>query len=310
MRFRQGAGLADVDPAYEARVGNTWPRGVASRHDAAAMGKDPQRCGSAGSCGRRDRDGQGVASARAGAGAWLAQPIAVPSKLASLRASAFLPAAVLASALTGVAHADVGALNTDAFDLSGALDRDVAPTRRSLEVAVGAGYTQGVGGAGSVGSLEDLTGPGGSVELQLGLRASPGWSLGLYSTLARFRRGDESADGTRAYGATAGVQAVWHSRESRSLDPWVSVGAGWRGLWLSPRGGDTISVHGVEVFRLQLGIDYRFTPWLSVAPVIGASASLFLAEDASMDSSLTAIHDNRLNLYGFTGVLGRFDLGG
>jgi hypothetical protein len=103
---------------------------------------------------------------------------------------------------------------------------------------------------------------------------------------------------------------VWHARESRSLDPWISVGAGWRGLWLSPRGGETSSVHGIEVFRLQLGIDYRFTPRLSIAPVIGASASVFVVENAAMESSLTAVHDNRLNLYGFTGVLGRFDIGG
>jgi hypothetical protein len=251
-----------------------------------------------------------VASARAGAGASIARAIPVQAnQLVSVAVSALVPALV-ASALTGgVAHADVGALNTNAFDLSGALDRDVAPTRRALEVAIGAGYTQGVGGAGSVGSLEDLTGPGGGVELQLGLRASPGWSLGLYSTLARFRRGDEIADGTRAYSATAGLQAVWHARASRSLDPWIGVGAGWRALWLSPRGAETVSVHGVEVFRLQLGIDYRFTPWLSVAPVIGASASLFIVENAAMEDSLTSVHDNRLNLYGFTGVLGRFDIG-
>ena len=50
--------------------------------------------------------------------------------------------------------------------------------------------------------------------------------------------------------------------------------------------------------------------WLSVASVIGASASVFVVENAAMESSLTAVHDNRLNLYGFTGVLGRFDIGG
>lgn len=208
------------------------------------------------------------------------------------------------------AHADPEDLNADAFDLSGALDRDVAPTRRALELAIGAGYTQGVGGAGTAGSVEDVTGPGGGIELQLGLRATPQWSIALYGTVARFRHGDGMADGSRAHSATAGVQAVWHSRAARSLDPWISVGAGWRGLWLSPRGAESSSVHGIELARIQLGIDYRFTPWFAIAPVIGASATAFVAEDAAMASSLSAVHDNRLNLYGFTGVLGRFDLGG
>jgi hypothetical protein len=220
--------------------------------------------------------------------------------------------AVLASVFAGgaPAHADPEALNADAFDLSGALDRDVAPTRRALEIAVGAGYTQGVGGAGGAGSVEDVTGPGGGIELQVGVRWSPRFSIGMYGTLARFRHGDAIAEGSRAHSATAGVQAVWHSRESRSLDPWISVGIGWRGLWLAPKDAMASSVHGVELVRLQVGIDYRIAPWLAISPVVGASASLLLFEDGATGSELTAVHDNRLNLYGFTGILGRFDLGG
>ena len=218
---------------------------------------------------------------------------------------------VVASSLgAGAAHADPEDLNSDAFDLSGALDRDVAPTHRALEVAIGGGYTQGVGGAGTAGSVEDLTGPGGGIELQLGLRATPQWGVALYGTAARFRHGDTVADGSRAYSTTAGVLAVWHSRASRSLDPWVSVGAGWRALWLSPAGAESTSVHGIELVRIQLGIDYRFTRWLAIAPMIGASASLFVVEDGAMSMSLSTVHDNRFNLYGFTGVLGRFDIGG
>jgi hypothetical protein len=244
------------------------------------------------------------------AGASLAEAIAVQPTHVVLVFGPVLVAGAMSVMVAGAAHADPESLNADAFDLSGALDRDVAATRRSVEVAVGGGYTQGIGGAGSAGAVEDVTGPGGGIELQLGLRASPRWGVGMYGTLARFRHGEELADGTRAYSATGGVLAVWHSRESRSLDPWISVGAGWRGLWLSPKGAEATSVHGIEVVRLQLGIDYRFTPWLSIAPVIGASASVFVVENAAMESSLTAVHDNRLNLYGFTGVLGRFDIGG
>jgi len=61
---------------------------------------------------------------------------------------------------------------------------------------------------------------------------------------------------------------------------------------------------------LQLGVDFRITPAIAITPVIGASASMFLVDDAAMESSFTAVQDHRLNLYGFTGVLGRFDLGG
>lgn len=208
------------------------------------------------------------------------------------------------------ARGDIESFNTDAFDLSGALDREVPATSTSLEIAVGGGYTQGVGGAGSSGSVEDITGPGGTVELQVGVRWTSQFSLGVYGTLARFRHGDQFADGSSAHGATAGIHAVWHARASRSLDPWISAGSGWRGLWLSPSEGIPMSVHGIELLRIQLGIDYRFTRWFAISPVIGISASLFLVEGADMATERTRLQDNRLNVYGFTGILGRFDIGG
>jgi hypothetical protein len=161
-----------------------------------------------------------------------------------------------------------------------------------------------------IGAIEDLAGPGATVEVQLGYRLSPRLSAGLYGTAARFRHGDSIGDGSRAYGATAGVQAVWHGTTNRSLDPWVSVGAGWRGLWLERTGTQRSSMQGIELVRLQLGIDYRLTARLAVAPVISASLSVFLAESAVMPETFTSIEDKQLNLYGFAGFLGRFDLGG
>jgi hypothetical protein len=209
----------------------------------------------------------------------------------------------------GSAIADPGALNPDAFNLSGALDREVAPTRTSLEIAVGGGYTQGVGGAGSAGQLEDITGAGGTAEVQLGLRVTPTFSIGAYGTLARFQPGDAMTTGGRAHAATAGLQAIWHARESRSLDPWISVGAGWRGLWLSPKDAASSSAYGAELVRVQLGVDYRISPSVAITPVIGASASVFVVEGGPM-TDLSSIDDKELNLYGFTGLLGRFDIGG
>jgi hypothetical protein len=217
---------------------------------------------------------------------------------------------VLASVVAGgSAFADPGALNPDAFNLSGALDREVAPTRTSLEIAVGGGYTQGVGGAGSAGELEDITGAGGTVEVQLGLRVTPTFSIGGYGTLARFQPGDATTPGGRAHAATAGLQAIWHARESRSLDPWISVGTGWRGLWLSPKDAASSSAYGAELVRVQLGVDYRISSRVAVTPVIGASASVFVVEGGPM-TDLSSIRDKALNLYGFTGLLGRFDIGG
>jgi hypothetical protein len=218
-------------------------------------------------------------------------------------------AAAIATARSGVANADPESLNPDAFDLSGAIDRPVPPTHGPLEVVIAGGYTQGAGGAGLIGNIEDVAGPGGTVELQLGYRVSPRFSAGVYGAVARFRHGDAIGDGSRAYGATAGIQAVWHTSATRSVDPWLSAGIGWRGLWIDRVGIPASSMQGIELLRLQLGIDYRLSPRLAVAPVISASLSIFLVENAAMPDDFTAVQDKRLNLYGFAGVLGRFDLG-
>jgi hypothetical protein len=218
-------------------------------------------------------------------------------------------AAAGAIAAAGDARADPESLNPDAFDLSGAIDRPVPATRGPFEIVVAGGYTQGAGGAGLIGNIEDVAGPGGTVELQLGYRASSRFAAGVYGAIARFRHGDAIGDGSRAYGATAGVQAVWHTSNTRSVDPWASVGIGWRGLWIDRIGAPASSMQGIELLRLQLGIDYRLSPRLAVAPVISASLSIFLVENATMPDDFTPVQDKRLNLYGFAGLLGRFDLG-
>src|SRR5262249_29968512 len=129
-------------------------------------------------------------------------------------------AAAGAIAFAGDASADSESLNPDAFDLSGAIDRPVPPTLGPLEIGLAAGYTQGAGGAGMIGTIEHVAGPGGPVELQLGSRVTPRLSAGVYGAVAWFRHGDAIGDGSRAYGATAGVQAVWHTSQTRSVDPW------------------------------------------------------------------------------------------
>jgi hypothetical protein len=221
-----------------------------------------------------------------------------------------LPVAVAGAFAATPAYADPEALNPDAFDLSGALDRPVSPTQPGLEIAIGGGYTQGAGGAGVIGSIEDVTGPGGTLELQLGYRATPRFAVSVYGTAARFRHGDAIGDGGRAWGASGGIQVAWHSIENRSLDPWISVGTGWRGLWIERAGMQRTSMQGVELLRVQLGIDYRVSAHFAIAPAIAVSLSTFLVENAAMPDAFTSVMDKRLNLYGFAGCLGRFDIGG
>jgi hypothetical protein len=182
---------------------------------------------------------------------------------------------------------------------------------RTFEVAVGTGYAQGGGKlGGTLGSLEDVAGPGAAVEVDLGYRIIPQLTVGVYGTLAKSQHGDLIDSNTDVLGATAGVQAAWHFRPHVSIDPWVSLGGGWHGLWLDPAAGKVTSLQGLDLARLQLGVDYRVSKEIAIAPVIGGSVSMFVSQDSPMTTGYTEISDKKVNFTGFVGLSGRFDFGG
>jgi hypothetical protein len=186
-----------------------------------------------------------------------------------------------------------------------------AVDRKAFEIVIATGYTQGGGKlGGTLGSLEDVSGPGGTVEVDLGYRIIPQLTLGVYGTLAKNQHGDAIEGSTSVLGATAGIQAAWHFRSETAIDPWVSLGTGWRALWLNPDQGKVTSLQGLEFMRLQVGTDYRITQDIAIAPVIGASVSVFVSQDSPMTTSYTEISDKKVNFTGFAGLSGRFDFGG
>lgn len=190
-------------------------------------------------------------------------------------------------------------------------DHAVAPVSQAFEIGVSTGYAQGVGKlGGNMGSLEDVSGAGGLVGLDLNYRITPHMSVGAYGTFSRYQRGDDLATDTDVFGVSAGLQGAWHFRPARSVDPWVSLGGGWKGLWLDPTGGEASSLQGLDLARLQLGIDYRVSDDVAIAPVIGGSLSTFISQDSPMTNDLTEIDNKEVAFTGFAGIAGRFDLGG
>jgi len=194
-------------------------------------------------------------------------------------------------------------------DTTTGFDHAVPAVKNAFEIGVATGYTQGGGKlGGTMNSLEDISGPGGAVELDLGYRIIPNLTLGAYGTFSKYQHGDSIDDSTDVLGATAGIQGVLHVRPDRSVDPWVSLGTGWRGLWLNPSSGKVTSLQGLELARLQLGVDYRVSKDVAIAPVIGGSVSMFISQDSAMTTDLTEITDKKVNFTGFAGLSGRFDL--
>jgi hypothetical protein len=206
----------------------------------------------------------------------------------------------------------IAAAQPELTDTKSGFDHAVpAVDQQAFEIAVATGYTQGGGKlGGTLGNLEDVAGPGGTVEVDLGYRLIPQLTVGVYGTLSKHQHGDAIAGDTNLLAATAGLQAAWHFRSDAAIDPWVSLGTGWRSLWLSPENGKVTSLQGFELARLQIGADYRITKDIAISPVIGGSVSMFVSQDSPMTSSYTEISDKQVNFTGFAGLSGRFDFGG
>jgi hypothetical protein len=199
----------------------------------------------------------------------------------------------------------------DELGTSASFDHHVAPVQNAFELGVATGYTQGAGKlGGGMNSLEDVASAGGAVEIDAAYRIIPNLSVGLYGTFSQSANGDQISNSTNVYGASAGVQAAWHFRPAASIDPFVNLGTGWRALWLNPTSGKVTALQGLELARLQLGVDYRVSEDIAIAPVIGGSLNMFVSEDSPMTQDYTEIQTKKVNFTGFAGLAGRFDLGG
>ena len=214
----------------------------------------------------------------------------------------------LSSLIAGnVAFAD----DTDSLEATSSLDHHVAAPSNALELGVATGYTQGVGPiGGGMQHVEDVSRAGGAVEIDAMYRINPTFAVGGYGSFSTYSTGDHISGSTDVFGATAGIQAAAHLRPERSVDPWVSLGTGWRGLWLTPNASKNTSLQGLELARLQIGVDYRVSKDVAISPVVGGSLNMFVSQDSPMTSSYSEISDKKVNFIGFAGLAGRFDLGG
>jgi hypothetical protein len=180
----------------------------------------------------------------------------------------------------------------------------------ALEIGIGAGYSQGFGNIGPDSpTLTDLTHGGGEVTLSVGYRINPNFLVGIYGSGGMFTTGNLTSGADSIWSATGGVQANYHFLPTAQWDPWVGLGAGWRGHWISKPGG-THSRHGLDLARLQVGLDYRVSPEFAISPYVGAALTSFLTQELAAQQVFTNVRDPNVNVFVVGGVMGRFDLFG
>jgi hypothetical protein len=179
----------------------------------------------------------------------------------------------------------------------------------ALELGVGAGFTDGWGTLNTSYSRQNthVTGAGAALELDPSWRALPVLAIGAYGFGAQLSETAALPSNGDLMQAGAGVQGTVHLVPNAAhLDPWVSLGSGWRGQWIAHQGGNATAQNGWEIVRARAGVDSRITPGLALGPVIGASLSRYFLQ--TLDGGpWTGVPDPGLNVYVFAGVRATLD---
>lgn len=173
----------------------------------------------------------------------------------------------------------------------------------AYEFGVEAGYMQGFGSV--ITDPRVGAGPGGTIGASFGYRPVPRWSVGVGGQYQGFSGG---ANGASVRGMTADVRGAYHFSPYRRVDPYLSFGAGYRLVAESPAGNAPTSLwHGLELGKVQVGVDVRPSENVAVAPVIGVDVDVFPWRPAF---GAEGVAPRGFSTFVFAGVQGRFDVGG
>jgi hypothetical protein len=190
------------------------------------------------------------------------------------------------------------------------VNQPIAAPSNAFELKVGTGYTQGFGNLTPGQRIADVATAGIGVNLDADYRMNPRWSVGLQGEYQEFQ--NNRANNFAARGLAANVGVTYHGAPFVHGDPWLRLGAGYRGLWsVSAAGGPPSTlVHGFEIAKATLGYDIRVSQSVAIAPLVGADVNAFVAQNQGGVNSMLPVSSAQVGTFVFAGVQGRFDMGG
>jgi hypothetical protein len=182
------------------------------------------------------------------------------------------------------------------------------PPSDAVEIGVGLGYAHAFGHPSTEAPRRVNMGvDGATLALELGWRASPPIEIGVYASGTQLGNAALVPGSADVYAATAGVKLAWHLRPDRGLDPWLGIGLGWSGYWQSFERGGVTALHGVDLARARVGVDYRVREDFALTPLVGVDVTRFVIESLAGERTWR-IHPAGFDVFFFAGVAARIDV--
>src|SRR5262249_26076148 len=141
----------------------------------------------------------------------------------------------------------------------------------------------------------------------LGARVTPHFAILGRMQYQEYSTTAFEPQGSGARGADLGFELVIHPSPYERVDPWLSLGSGYRWFWSTRPQFPNEGAQGFEIGRVALGLDLRASRMSAIGPVVGVDVDSFMWRDVGLGNRVIA--DPRPSAYLFIGLQGKVDVG-
>jgi outer membrane protein OmpA-like peptidoglycan-associated protein len=207
-------------------------------------------------------------------------------------------------AFPGVAMAQSADADTASYDRT-----EVLAPRGAFELGFEGGYTQPFGELADGVPVGDIAKSGGAAGINVGYRFTPRWALSLYGQFHESSVEDNLPGDVDVRGVSTGVMGTFHARPYMVVDPYVSLGTGYRAFFIARSQELNETLHGFQLARAMFGVDFRVSEDVALGPQVGADVNMFVSDKVE-GRDIASVDSVRPSTFLFAGVGGRFDIGG
>jgi len=154
-------------------------------------------------------------------------------------------------------------------------DGATVPAReKKFKLGLSAGYGTPFGAISPGDTLDQIGDHEIPIALDAGYMVSKHLLLGVYGQYGLIGGNCDPSSSCSVHDIHVGIEGQYHFEPGKPIDPWVGLGVGYESLsYSASSGADTRSLRfsGVELARVQVGVDFKLADAFTLGPVLSGS---------------------------------------